>query len=41
MFLANIVDPWYWQVYGSKETVVEEKPQMLRMHRVQCCTVDA
>jgi hypothetical protein len=25
------VDPWYLQVYSSKETTNEEKPQMLRI----------
>jgi hypothetical protein len=32
---GNTVDFWYLLVCGSKETTTEEKPQMLRIHRVQ------
>jgi hypothetical protein len=39
--LSDSVDPWYMWVYGSKETTIEEKLQMLWVHRLQCCTVDA
>jgi hypothetical protein len=31
-------DPW---VYGPKKTTIEEKPWILRMHRVPCCAADA
>jgi hypothetical protein len=29
------IDPLYPRAYGSQEIIVEEKLQMLRMHRVQ------
>jgi hypothetical protein len=36
-----MVHPWYMWIYGSKETAIEEKPQILRMHRDQYCTIEA
>jgi hypothetical protein len=39
--ILYIVHPWYPQVYNSKDTNTEGKPQMHRMHRVQCYTADA
>jgi DNA replication protein DnaD len=40
-FCIQAVDPWYPQVYGSKETGIEENPQMLWKHRGQYSTMDA
>jgi hypothetical protein len=40
LWIFSTVHPWYPWLCGSKETTMEEKPQMLRMGRVQCCTAD-